>query len=61
MTSDISRLTNLYRYHQSVRGVKGNILSTKEVVDRVTFRISKGLKKAVSVSIAPVVDILIRN
>ena len=36
-----------------------NILSTKEVIHRVTLGTPKGIKKAVSISIAPGIEILI--
>ena len=38
-----------------------DILSTKEIINCATFGIPKGMKNAVSVSIAFTIDILIRN
>ena len=60
ITSEIFQLTNRYRY-QLVGEVMMDMFSIKEIIQRVTLWIPKGMKNAISVSVAFNVHILIRN
>ena len=54
------QLTNRFRY-QFVREVMTDILSAKEMIEHAILGIPKGMKNAISVSIAFSVEILIMH
>ena len=60
ITSEISQLTGQYRY-QFVGEIMTDFLTTKEIVRPATLGIPKGMRNAVSISIAFSVEILTRN